>query len=90
MVALDREFDRVAGLREIREADASMQMAVGTLACPDCDAPVFLGGRPRSPADPLWCGFCGREGHLRDFLTLGEPTRATHVVVRVSKLPARR
>jgi hypothetical protein len=90
MVALDREFDRVAGLREIREADASMQMAVGTLACPDCDAPVFLGGRPMSPAEPLGCGFCGREGFVRDFLTLGEPTRTTHVVVRVSNLPARR
>ena len=48
-MALDREFDRVAGLREIREADASMEMAVGTLACPGCDAPVSLGGRPMSP-----------------------------------------
>ena len=86
-MALDREFDRVAGLREIREADASMQMAVGTLACPDCDAPVSLGGRPMSPADPLWCGFCGREGRVRDFLSLGDPTRATHVVLRV-RVPA--
>ena len=89
-MALDREPERVAGLREIREADSSMQLAVGTLACPDCDAPAFLGPRPKSPADPLWCGFCGREGRLRDFLSLGEPTRATHVVVRVSRLPARR
>ena len=89
-MALDREPERVAGLREIREADSSMQMAVGTLACPDCDAPAFLGPRPTSPAEPLWCGFCGREGHVRDFLSLGEPTRATHVVVRVRNLPARR
>jgi len=89
-VALHREPERVPGLREIREADSSMQMAVGTLACPDCDAPTYLGPRPMSPADPLWCGFCGREGRLRDFLSLGEPTRATHVSVRVSSLPARR
>ena len=89
-MALERDTERVAGLREIREADSSRQMAVGTLACPDCDAPVFLGGRPMSPADPLWCGFCAREGRVRDFLSLGEPTRATHVVVRVSNLPARR
>ena len=89
-MALDREPERVAGLREIREADSSMHVAVGTLACPDCDAPAFLGLRPMSPADPLWCGFCGREGHVRDFLSLGEPTRATHVVVRVRRLPARR
>ena len=88
-MALDREPERVAGLREIREADSSMQMAVGTLACPDCDAPAFHGPRPMSPAEPLWCGFCGREGPLRDFLSLGEPTRATHVVVRVRNLPAR-
>ena len=87
---MDRELDRVAGLREIRKADSSMQMAVGTLACPDCDAPAFLGPQPRSPTHKLWCSFCGREGRVRDFLSLGEPTRATHVVVRVSGLPARR
>jgi len=43
-----------------------------------------------SPADPLWCSFCGREGRVRDFLSLGEPTRSTHVVVRVSGLPIQR
>jgi hypothetical protein len=89
-VELDRDSERVAGLREIRKSDSSMQMAVGTLACPDCDAPAYLGPRPVAPADPLWCSFCGRDGHVRDFLSLGEPTRATHVVVRVSGLPARR
>ena len=79
-----------AGLREIRETGSSVEMAVGTLAGPGCDAPRVHGGRPLSPSDPLWCGFCGRDGHVRDFLSLGEPTRATHVVVRVSGLPARR
>ena len=88
-MALDRELERVPGLREIRKARAWTEIAVGTLACPDCDAPAFL-GRSMSPADPLWCAFCGREGHVREFLSLGEPTRATHVVVRVSGLPARR
>ena len=87
---MDGELDRVAGLREIRETEATRQMAVGTLACPDCDAPVYLGGRAISPADPLCCSFCGHDGHVRDFLSLGEPTRATHVVVRVSGLPSRR
>ena len=89
-MAIDRELERVAGLREIRKADATREMAVGTLACPDCDAPAFLGPRPMSPADAIWCSFCGREGRVRDFLSLGEPTRATHVVVRVSGLPVRR
>jgi hypothetical protein len=89
-VELDRESERVAGLREIRKSDGTRQLAVGALACPDCDAPAYLGGRPTSPADPLWCGFCGREGRVRDFLSLGQPTRATHVIVRVSGLPVRR
>jgi hypothetical protein len=89
-VAADRELERVAGIREIRRADATREMAAGTLACPDCDAPAYLGPRPLSPAAPLWCSFCGREGRVRDFLSLGEPTRTTHVVVRVSRLPIRR
>jgi hypothetical protein len=89
-VELDRDLERVAGLREIRKTDGSMQLAVGTLACPDCDAPAFLGGRPMAPSDQLTCSFCARDGAVRDFLSLGEPTRATHVVVRVSGLPSRR
>ena len=89
-MALDRELERVAGLREIRKADAWTGIAVGTLACPDCDAPVFLGGGAMSPAESLSCSFCGHEGRLRDFLSLGEPTRATRVVVRVRDLAARR
>jgi len=87
---MDRELDRVAGLREIRKTDTTTQVAVGTLACPDCDAPALPAPGPMSPADPLWCAFCGHDGRVRDFLLLGEPTRATHVVVRVSGLPARR
>ena len=69
-----------------------MHMGVGTLACPDCDAPVFLGPRPMSPADPLWRGFCGRDGHVRDFLSLrGQPTRAdARRGARQSGLPAAR
>ena len=87
---MDSDLDRIAGLREIRKADSSAELAVGTLACPDCDAPTLPEARPMSPADPLWCSFCGRSGPLRDFLSLGEPTRPTRVVVRVSGLPARR
>ena len=89
-MAADRELERVPGLREIQKAGATRELAEGTLACPDCDAPALLEPRPTSPAEPLWCGFCGREGRVRDFLSLGEPTRVTHVVVHVSGLPARR
>lgn len=89
-VALERENERVPGFREIRPGEAGTALAVGTLACPGCDAPVFLGGAPRSPADALSCGFCGHDGPVRDFLSLGEPTRPTRVVVRVSGLATRR
>jgi hypothetical protein len=41
-----------------------------------------------SPADDLSCGFCGHAGAVRDFLSLGEPTRPTHVVVRLALRPA--
>ena len=54
-----------------------------TLACPACDAPVFPAGAHLSPASPLTCPFCGEAGHVRDFLTLGAPTRAAHVVIKV-------
>jgi hypothetical protein len=89
-VALEPENERIAGFEEIRPAEARTQLAVGTLACPECDAPVFLGTGARSPADPLSCGFCDHDGRVRDFLSLGEPTRPTRVVVRVSGLALRR
>jgi hypothetical protein len=89
-VALEREQERIAGLREIRKTETTVQLAVGTLACPDCDAPILPEARPMAPSDPLSCSFCGRAAALRDFLSLGEPTRPTRVVVRVSGLPVRR
>jgi hypothetical protein len=85
---VDREIERVGGHHELRRSVAGRQMATGTLACPECDAPVLPLG-VMSPADPLSCGFCAHAGALRDFLSLGEPTRPTRVVVRVSGLPLR-
>ena len=70
-------FDRY----EERRARSS-HLAVGTLACPACDAPVVPDG-PLSPAAPLGCPYCDHAGAVRDFLLLGEPTRPTRVVVRV-------
>ena len=80
-MALDRE--KVAGRHERRRTQTSWEMATGTLACPACDAPVLPSIAPMSPPDPIACGFCQHVGAVRDFLTLGEPTRPTHVVVRV-------
>ena len=71
-------FDR----HEERRARAS-HLAVGTLACPSCDAPVVPDG-PLAPSAPLSCPYCTHAGAVRDFLVLGEPTRPTRVVVRVA------
>jgi hypothetical protein len=59
------------------------ETAAGTMACPACDAPVMPHGRVRLDA-PVGCPWCGTAGAVRDFLTLGEPTRPARVVVRVS------
>lgn len=77
----DRE--RVAGQYELRRSEASWELSTGTLACPGCDAPVLPAPDPMGPADQLGCGYCGHEGPVRAFLSLGQPTRPTHVIVRV-------
>ena len=69
---------------EIRRA-TSTRLASGTLACPECDAPVAPAGR-LSPADPLACPYCAHGGAVRDFLSLGSPARPARVVVRVRSL----
>jgi hypothetical protein len=89
-VPFQRSFDGTEPVRAqpIEYADLELRIAragtlgVGTLACPDCDAPVFLGGRQR-PHDPLSCGYCGRAGALREFLSLAAPSRPARVAVRV-------
>jgi hypothetical protein len=71
------------GRHEKRRAIRSSRLAVGTLACPDCDAPVAPPLTPLSPADPLGCGFCQHSAAVRDFLSLAAPARPTRVEVRV-------
>jgi hypothetical protein len=82
----DDGSERIGGLsgpEEIRRVGRTSTLAVGTLACARCDAPVSPGTGRLGPASPLTCPFCGHTGRVRDFLTLGAPTRAAHVVVRV-------
>jgi len=76
----------LAGSQDIRRVARSSVIATGTLACPACDAPVAPAG-PVRPADPLACPFCDHAGAVRAFLSLGEPTRPTRVVVRVAAAP---
>jgi hypothetical protein len=73
-----------AATHRLRVSSTSV-MAVGTLACPGCDAPIAPPPLGLSPADPLGCGFCEHSGTVRDFLSLAPPTRPARVVVRVAQ-----
>lgn len=82
---------RLDGTHEQRRDARSGLLAVGTLACPGCDAPVMPAG-PMSPAQFLECPYCAERGRVRDFLSLSEPARPARVEVRVVqrvRLPVR-
>jgi hypothetical protein len=69
-------------VQEERRLARSGILAAGTLACPDCDAPVLPSGT-LLPADPVCCPYCGHDGAVRDFLSLVPPSRPARVQVRV-------
>jgi hypothetical protein len=62
-------------------------LAVGTLACGRCDAPVSPGGRSLAITDALSCPYCDHAGVVRDFLSLAVPTRPARVEIRVIVSP---
>jgi len=72
----------VAGAHEHRRAVRG-RLGTGTLACPECDAPVLGAGR-LSATDALGCPFCGHAAVVRDFLSLAQPARPARVAVRVA------
>ena len=74
---------RMGGTQELRPGTRTSQLAVGTLACPACDAPVAPGPVAIAPPDPLRCPYCGHGAAVRDFLSLAAPSRPARVVVRV-------
>lgn len=74
-------LDGVPALREQRISHSTV-LGTGTLACPECDAPVFP-DRPLAPPDPLACPYCLHAGAVRDFLSLVPPARPARVTVRV-------
>jgi len=71
-----------AGAEELRRVARSSLLATGTLACPECDAPVAPPG-PVRPADPIRCPYCYHGAAVRDFLSLEAPSRPARVEVRV-------
>jgi hypothetical protein len=82
-VLTERAFDHIEKRPDKRRPDV---VATGTLACPTCDAPVAPVGAMRLDAT-IECPVCARLGRVREFLSLRQPTRAAHVVVRL-RLPA--
>ena len=72
--------------QEIRRSP-STRLASGTLACPECDAPVSPTGR-MTPADAIGCPYCGHAGVVREFLSLAPPARPARVDVYVRIRPS--
>jgi DNA-directed RNA polymerase subunit RPC12/RpoP len=58
-------------------------LAMGTFACPRCDAPVSPGPRGLSPAAWVACPYCDHATVARDFLSLTAPSRPARVRVTV-------
>ena len=73
------------GPYEERRSTRTGHVATGTLACPECDAPVVLEAPAMTPGQALACAFCGHGAPLRDFLSLAVPTRPTRVSVVVRR-----
>jgi hypothetical protein len=71
------------GYFEERRSVLAGQLGTGTLACPECDAPVAPGPIPLAPADGIGCPYCHHTGVVREFLSLAPPSRPARVVVRV-------
>lgn len=80
--ARPQPIERLTDTHEERRDARSQTMARGTLACPECDAPVAPVGT-MAPADPMSCPLCLHAGAVRDFLSLAAPTRPAYVDVRV-------
>jgi uncharacterized paraquat-inducible protein A len=74
---------RQGGVQEEQRRARTNLLAVGTIACPHCDAPVALPPTPLTPVDALACPYCDHAAPLRDFLSLEAPSRPTRVAVRV-------
>jgi hypothetical protein len=68
---------------EVRIARSTV-VAIGTLSCPSCDAPVALAGARVTPPDPIDCPFCDHHAPARDYLSLSTPGRPARVAVRVT------
>jgi hypothetical protein len=83
-------IESLDGLHEERRSAERTRLGSGTLACPACDAPVLPAQASLAPSASISCPVCFTPGAVRDFLTLGEPTRPTRVSVYVVQREPRR
>jgi hypothetical protein len=72
--------ERLPGAEEERRLERTWEVGTGTLACPECDLPV-MPDLPLAPSEEIACAYCGRDGAVRDFLTLGDELRPARVRV---------
>jgi hypothetical protein len=70
-------------IHEDRRLAWSSRLATGTLACPECDAPVAPPERWLAPSQWLSCPYCDHGAAAREFLSLAAPPRPARVAVRV-------
>jgi DNA-directed RNA polymerase subunit RPC12/RpoP len=82
--AAQREARAIAVQEEIRRSIRSTRLAVATLACERCDAPIAIGDSRLELTNTLVCPYCRHQAPVRDFLSLAPPTRPTRVIIRVS------
>jgi hypothetical protein len=68
---------------ERRRSRATSVMGAGSLACPECDAPVWPGERGLALTALLRCPYCLRGGAVREFLSLEPPRRPARVLIRL-------
>ncbi len=78
----DTRAERLGGRRHEHRVVRDGRLALGSLACPRCDAPVSPGPRALSPSDAIGCPYCGHGAAVREFLSLGS-SRPAIVEVRV-------
>ena len=78
-----RPISTPAGAYEDRRGVRPWRLGPATLACPQCDVPLALGGRAVKFTERLDCPFCRHAAPLRDFLSLAAPARPTRVEVRM-------
>jgi len=76
---------RQGKVQDLRPDTGTGVIGVGTLACPDCDAPTAPGPFALGPGHGLRCPVCAHAALVRDFLSLAVPSRPARVVVRLTR-----